>query len=155
MRQILLLISGMSCFALSSCSIRSQAYLRNSTNQPALIDVYILDKKRMQQLPDTVNVAMEVLPIEKGMYKKLTSIQTVNVKDSLHFTFNLTPQSTADLSDMVGEIWNGSWRNNVRVVVITANRADTIINGWGSPNKSKFSLYEKGLSDPIYYYDVK
>ena len=155
MKRRLFTIVIVSATVFSNCSIPFGAYLRNLTNETALINGWIIDQRNWPQLPNMVNVAGEVVEFKSGLRKKFRSRELVRWIDTAHFTFELKPQTSADLRDMAGSFMNGSPHKNVRVMVVTKTTADTLINGDNGFYMKKFTLTNYGLSNPTYYYDIK
>lgn len=139
----------------SSCSIPFGAYLRNLTNETAVVHVFIINKQYLNRLPDRVDVANEIVKFKSGLRRKFSDQQPVKWIDTAHFIFHLKPQSSADLTDMGARFINGSPNNYIRVIVKTTSKSDTLLNGYGDFYRRKFIYTHYGLSNPTYYYDVQ
>ena len=140
-------------FFTSSCSIIYNAFIRNTTDSMAMVDVYLLNKEDMPTLPNKVKVANLVVPF-KGNYRKyMDRFQNVIWVDTNHFTLEVSPKTTVDLTDMAGRFQNGSALYNVLVTITVGNRMDTIING--RDESQQFDSKGMGFRAPILYYDIK
>lgn len=142
-------------FSFNSCSVSFGAYIRNYSNEIAIIDVYLLSKAHMKTLPNMVKVANKNLQFKSGFRNKLDSTSYVRWLDTSHFTFNIYPNTTVDLTDMVGIFLNSHPRHNVVASVTTKNKVDTILNGRFEFPRDKFGLKNVGISSPLFYYDIK
>ena len=151
-RQFILLV--IVCIHLASCSMLFNACIRNTTNQIATIDVYILDKTNLKTLPNKIRVANRLVNLKSGYKKYLNSSEDVTWIDTEHFKLDIKPQTTVDLSDMIGAFINGSPRHEARVIVTSPGKIDTLIDGRQYPGMEKFN-YIGGFFSPKLYYDIK
>ncbi len=141
--------------SLSSCSIYYNAFIRNTSNGTATIDVYLLNKEDLQFLPNKVKVANKVVAFKSGYRKHVDNWQNVDWIDTNHFKLNLSPNTTVDLTDMAGKVLNGSFRQEVLVTVTVANRTDTIVNASGQSYRGMFQYKSMGFGAPIIYHDIR
>lgn len=140
--------------ALSSCTLRFNAYIRNFTKNHIIIDISLLRGSEWKTLPNSVKTANTIVNF-KGSYKRsFESIEYVNWISPLHFQMTLKPGSSIDLSDLAGEFYNGHPRKNVRVVILRQDRSDTLINGRRDFKRELFK-FKGRVSQPIIYYDVE
>jgi len=150
--QMLVLLS---CLFLSSCSIDFNAFIRNTTDALAMVDVYLLNKEDMKTLPNKVRVANRMIEFKSGYRKHIDSSMTVHWVDINHFQLQLAPRTTVGLTDMAGKFHNGSATQDVIVTVTLGNRIDTILNGNYSQDRQKFDYKSMFFGTPILYYDIK
>jgi hypothetical protein len=144
---------------LNSCETPDYAYIRNLTNNTAIIDVFLLKKREMKTLPNKVRISNRVVQF-KGGYRKyfLDSTQNVVWLDTSHFKFEINAHSTADLSDMIGAFQNSSPRNpNIRLTITSSNKTDTLLtgNGWEGFRRKLFAYKHIWFGRPVLYYDIK
>ena len=140
---------------LTSCSMNFNAYIRNNTDRQATVDVYLLNKENLPTLPNKIKVANQVVPFKCVYRKHIDSLQNVVWIDTNHFKLELAPNTTVDLTDMVGKVVNGSFRQEVLVTVSVGNRIDTIIKGSGQSYGRKFEYKSMGFGTPIIFHDIK
>jgi hypothetical protein len=138
---------------LTSCSVIFNAYLRNTTDRVATVDVYLLSKQNMKTLPNKVGVANRVVAFKSGYRKYIDSLQNVDWIDTNHFKLEMAPKTTVDLTDMAGRFRNGDALHDVRVTVTLENRTDTILYEAGRNNQLHFK--SMGFGTPVLYYDIK
>ena len=155
MRQLLLSFLIFLTFGICSCSIPFGAYLRNMTNDIATVDVFLLDKTNMVTLPNKIKVANRIINFKSGFKKFIDSSQNVTWIDISHFKLEMKPNTTVDLTDMAGRFVNSYPREDVRVIVSTNEKLDTLLNGRSNFYYNKFGFKNVGLSSPLLYYDIK
>ena len=145
-------------FFINSCETPDYAYIRNLTNNIAVIKVLLVDKKEMKTLPNKVRITNRIVKFKSG-YRRFFLDSTQNVKwlDTSHFTFEINPHSTADLSDMIGAFENSSPRNNVMLTITSNGKTDTLHNGngWKGYRYELFSYKHIWFGRPVLYYDIK
>ena len=143
----------------NSCETPDYAYIRNLTNNTAIIDVFLLKTTEMKTLPNKVRITNRIVPF-KGDYRRFFRDSTQNVVwlDTNHFKFEINPHSTADLSDMIGVFQNSSPRNpNIRLTITSSNKTDTLLtgNGWEGFRHELFGYKHIWFGRPVLYYDIK
>ena len=149
-----LLLVGFSFF-LSACSVDFSAFVRNLSNETAMIDVFLLNKDEFMRLPNKVKVANQVVKFKSGVRDKFKTLENVKWIDTSHFKFAMAPQTSIDLTDMAGKFLNSHPTHDVRVIISTATKVDTILDGYRNYNSSKFEYTNFGLRNPALYYDIK
>jgi len=142
-------------FFLVSCSWNFYAYIRNSTHSTATVDVYLLDKSNLNTLPNKVRIAERAVNFKSGYKKYFEHTQNVRWIDTSHFTFEIKPYTTLDLTEMTGRFRNGGPRKHVRVILTTEGKVDTLINGEVDDRRNKFHYDHVGLTTHVLYYDIK
>lgn len=156
MKQLLLLLLIL-CLTLGicSCSIPFGAYIRNMSKDPAMIDVFLLDRTSMTTAPNVIRVSNTIIEFKSGFKKKMDNSQNVKWIDLSHFRLELQPHTTVDLSDMVGTFINAYPQGDVRVTVSVNNKVDTLMNGKSDFKQEKFLVKKVGLSTALLYHDIK
>jgi hypothetical protein len=142
-------------FSLSSCMTYYDAYLRNATNQHAIVDVYLLNKSHLKTLPNQVTVADRIVNFKAGYRKYFGSLKNVEWITTGHFKFIIDPNTTADLTDMVGRFINSQPFQDALVTVSVNNKIDTLLNGRQDFRHDLFKYKSKIFGKPILYYDIK
>ena len=155
MRQLLLSVLLCLTLGIYSCTIPFGAYLRNMTNETAVIDVFLLDKTGMATLPNKIKVANKIINFKSGFQKFIDSSQNVTWVDISHFKLEMKPNTTVDLTDMAGRFVNSYPLEEVRIIVSTNDKVDTLMNGRFYFNHDKFEYKNVGISSPLLYYDIK
>ena len=155
MRRLLSFILVLFAFSISSCSMYFDAFIRNMTNEIAVIDVYLLNKRQMKTLPNKVSVANRIVKFRSGYKKYMDSLQNVIWIDMEHFKLELAPNSTADLTSLAGRFLNSYPREEVRVTVKVNNKVDTLSNGRRDFRYELFGYKKMPFGTPILYYDIK
>ena len=155
MRTFFIFLLFCSTVVLPSCSWDFYAYIINRTSKTATINVFLLDISPLKTLPNKVKVSEGVVPLKAGYRKNFDKYQNVEWLDVAHFRFIVKPNSMADLADMVGMFRNGFPRGDVRVIVATDKKVDTLINGRQGFNREKFMYKHVGLTSHILHYDIK
>ena len=151
-----LFLFGLICLAtcVSSCTMPFWVYIRNKTNEIAVVHVVLLDKSSMQTLPNKVKVADKIVAFKSGFRQSFYEKQNVQWIDTSQFSFNLLPGTTIDLADMAGKFVNSHPTNRVLVTVTANNKADTLLNPAAFFRSEKFMFKNVGISVPVLYYDV-
>lgn len=155
MRQILVLVLFFLISSFYSCSVVYNAYIRNMTNEAAIINVFILEKRSMYTLPNKIKIANMAVKFKGGYKKYFDETQNVIWLTTEHFKFEMKPNMTADLSDLAGKFINSHPTDEVRVTVQTTNRTDTLLNGGIDFRYNLFQFKSMGFASPVIYYDIK
>lgn len=140
--------------SITSCSLLFNVCIRNTTNDAATIDVYLPDKTNLKTLPNKIRVANSIINVRSGYNRHFDSTQNVTWIDIDHFKLEIRPQTTVDVSDMVGLFINGSPRGDAIVIVSSNSKTDTLLNGINDFRREKFN-YTSGFLTPRLYYDIK
>lgn len=135
------------------CSKRFHACIRNLSQHPAIVDVYLLNTTQMKTLPNAVRVANRIINIKKAYAGQMDSSQLVHWVTTTHFQLTVKPQTTVDLSDMVGMFVNGRPRQDARLIVSVNEIKDTLYNGMFHFQREKFG-YHGSVFNPKLYYDI-
>ncbi len=155
MRQLLIFVFFFLTFSLYSCSMLFNAYIRNTTNEIAIIDVFLLDKIKMTSLPNKVKLANRIVIFKSGYKKYIDGTQNVIWLDLEHFKFEIDPNTTVDLTDMAGKFLNSFPMGDVIVTVTTNNRIDTLLNGGSDFRYGLFGYKKIRFGSPILFFDIK
>jgi hypothetical protein len=136
------------------------AYLRNISNDTAVIDVYLLDKSDWRTLPNQIKTANEAVSFKPGYTKRFDTYTNVAWVDTTHFRVMLPPNTTLDLNDLAGRFYNGGSTKDVLLVITTETRLDTLIKGRNEFLKEPHLFKAVGIFKPFFYknvlvYDVK
>lgn len=142
-------------FSLSSCMTYYDAYLRNSTNQHAIVDVYLLNKQHLKTLPNQVKVANQAVTFKSGYKNYFADFKNVEWITTEHFQFKIEPNTTADLTDMAGRFINSHPFEDALVTVSMNNKIDTLVNGRKDFRHDLFQYKSKIFGKRILYYDIK
>lgn len=154
MRPMLYLLMAFIAVTFFSCQTFYDVFVRNMTNGPVTLDVYLLDKTDMKTLPNKARVADRIVRFKTGYKKYFERYKNVTWVDTSHFKFTVDPHTTVDLSDMTGIFRNGSSMRNVLITLTTNTRMDTLVNGRTFPHKD-FEHKARIFSNSMLYYDVK
>ncbi|HLP38087.1 hypothetical protein [Lacibacter sp.] len=160
MRNILFTGLLITILSLSSCSMIFWAYVRNISNDTALIDVYLLDKSDWRTLPNQIKTAHEAVSFKAGYTKRFDSYTNVTWVDTAHFKVMLPPNTTLDLNDLAGMFYNGGSTKDILVVITTQSRLDTLLKGRYEFLKEPHLFKTVGTFKPFFYkpvlvYDVR
>ncbi len=139
---------------LSSCTLLFNVYIRNTTKNQVIVDVSLLRANEWKMLPNSVKTADRIIEFRGNYRKFFETTEYVDWVSPMHFQMKLNSNSTLDLSDMAGNFFNGYPKKNVRVVILSQNKSDTLINGRNDFRRDRF-LYKSRVSKPILYYDIK
>jgi hypothetical protein len=154
MRVLLLTILLFVAVSFYSCSLYFDAFLRNMTRETATIDVFLNKRNQWATLPNRVKTACKLVNFKSGYKKYFSETTYVTWFDSVHFQLKVSPNSTIDLSQIAGTFLNSSPTKDVRVIVSTGSKVDTLINGHSDFRHDLFKYKSKAFR-PILYYDVK
>lgn len=154
MKKLFIPVTLLILLYLSSCTKFFYACIRNTSNQVAAIDVYLLDKTDLKTLPNKVRMTNRIINLKSGYKKYLDSTQTVTWIDKDHFKLQIQPGTTVDLSDMAGIFINSHPTGDARVIITTTGKTDTLLNGRLDYRHEKFN-YAGGFFSPKLYYDIK
>ena len=101
MRYKLFFTSCLLTLLLSSCSLPFWAYIRNLTNETAIINVYNRRGDFSETLP-TIKTADQVVKFKNGHRRFFTDTTNILWIDSTHFKVFLKPKTTIDFEDIAG-----------------------------------------------------
>lgn len=135
------------------CSKLFHACIRNLSNDPAIVDVYLLNTENMKTLPNKIRMSNRIINLKKSYAGQLDSTQNVTWITPQHFQLTVYPKTTADFSDMVGVFINGNPRGDARMIVNFNGKKDTLLNGWYNFKREKFD-YTGNLFSSKLSYDI-
>ncbi len=139
---------------LFSCSLVFEAYVRNMTKENAIMDVFLLNTKEWPNLPNQVKTAPRLINFKSGYKRYFDERQKVTWIDINHFQVQIKSGSSIDLSDVAGRFVNSYPTQDVRVIVSTRSKIDTLLNRHRDYRDSLFGYKYKAFR-PILYYDIK
>lgn len=149
----LIIISGL--LPLVSCSYISNIYLRNLTRETVMADVYILHPEDSLLIPKRVRTANDIAVLNRDFITGFNDTSEIRKLDQLHYRVMIRPGTSICLSDITGTLMNGMLHTNLRVVILSSGRVDTLMNGLGDIRREKFEYIHRGMIFPRYvsYYD--
>jgi hypothetical protein len=125
------------------------------TGENATIDVFLLDKKFMNTLPNRVRVANKILDFKSGYKNHIDSSQNVVWENMNHFKLEVKPKTTIDFTDIAGDFLNGSPFFDAVITVNKFGKVDTLLNGRRGFRENLFQFKSRGLGRPVIFYDIK
>ena len=154
MKFLLLTILLFVTVAFYSCSVFFDSYVRNTTEETATIDVFLIETNQWVTLPNRVKIAHSLVNFKSGYKKYFSETTYVTWLNTKHFQLKVSAGSTIDLSDIAGKFLNSHPTKDVRVIVSTSTKSDTLLNGYRDFRSDLFQ-YNTIAFHPILYYDVK
>jgi hypothetical protein len=140
----------------SSCSYIVPTYLRNFTDEIAIVHIFFLNKPPEHRHADSVKVANSIIDFDSSYYKSFDSSQEVLWVDANHLSFEIHPNTTVNLWD-VGAHISPYTSKNFTVTLTRGNKFDTVANGITGylSNDIKYKRKLRALLPSNCYYDIK
>ena len=137
-----------------SCSRNFDAFLRNNSSDPCILDVTIRDKADWRRLPNQVRAASRVMRISSGIKSRFDTLFVVNWKNTSQLELVLPPASTVYLNDLLGSFMNMSPHVDCIAVIVQGEYRDTLLNGQRDFRYDRFSFTPIFFGPDALHYDV-
>jgi hypothetical protein len=107
----------------------------------------------MPTLPNQIKVADRIVKFKGGYRQQFFNTKNVVWLDLNHFQLELSPNTTADLTDMTGYWMNARCICDAKVTVTAGGKTDILVDGRFF--NVRHELFSYGRKFSIIYYDVK
>lgn len=145
---LILLVS----FLLSGCSVMTTFVVRNQSAYPVLVKFSVSKNSTLFSYGQQIKEAKEIIRLNKSGIKSLNIPVELQTRDSIHFSFLLSPGHSAKISPLFGraklDVDEIGFYNKSKEILEIKNWNDVRIHF-----KSKNRVL--GGSGLIYYYDIK
>ena len=153
-RQMLPFVLLFMLITFTSCSFIVPTYLRNFTNEIAIVDIFFLNKPSEHAHADSVKVANSIIDFDSDYVKSFNSTQKVLWEDINHMSFEIYPNSSINLWS-IGTFISPYTSKEFTVILTKNNKSDTIANGATGFRNSDIQHKQRGLHPVAFYYDIK
>ncbi len=142
--------------SLSSCSLHFWAYLRNMTNDIAIVDVYIKEQNFHKTLPSSIATANQIVDFKNRHRRFFNDTTSIVWVDRSHFKVYVRPKTTIDFEDIAGYFLNSHPLSDLQVFVTSNKMTDTLMNGIMDFRHDKFNYKQNGFIPPrpLLYHDI-